>query len=103
MTMSGAACRKEGARSSACKVDSSSSSSSSGGSQSVHRHIKVLMTGLEERNAHSLVNKGNTASNSHFIHNVQETEQQAGQKTLTIVSSFPLKGKFGKCLLSGLA
>ena len=54
--------RCQALRSSACRVDSGSgsssggSSSSSGGSQSVHRHIKVLMTGLRERNAHSLEN-----------------------------------------------
>lgn len=47
--------RCQALRSSACRVDTNGISSSiSDGSQSVHRHIKVLMTGLEERNAHCL-------------------------------------------------
>lgn len=58
-------------RGSACTVDSSGISSGSGsggsdGSQSVHRHIKVLMTGLGERNAHSLDNKATFSHNSHL-------------------------------------
>ena len=57
-------------RSSACRVDSSSSrssSSSSDGSHSVHRHSKVLMSGLRERNAYSLENKATMSRNSHLI------------------------------------
>lgn len=53
--------RSQAPRSSACRVDSSgitgSSSSSSGGSQSVHRHTKVLVTRLQERNVHCLDKK----------------------------------------------
>lgn len=51
-------------RSSACRADtrgitgrSSGGGSGSVGSQSVHRHTKVLMTGLQERNVHCLDKK----------------------------------------------
>lgn len=64
--------------SSACRVDSSGSrSSSSDGSQSVHRHIKVLMTGLRERNAHSLENK-TTQSRNIQLQDMQDMEQAKG-------------------------
>lgn len=54
--------RGQALRSSACRADSGGitsgggggGSGSSGGSQSVHRHAKVLVTRLQERNAHCL-------------------------------------------------
>lgn len=55
--------QKEALRSSACRADSGGITSSSGGGigggssgggQSVHRHAKVLVTRLRERNAHCL-------------------------------------------------
>lgn len=53
--------RGQALRSSACRADSGGitsggggGGSSSGGSQSVHRHAKVLVTRLQERNAHCL-------------------------------------------------
>ena len=91
-------------RSSACRVDSSSSrsssSSSSDGSHSVHRHSKVLMSGLRERNAYSLENKATMSLNSHLI---QTYTGHAGdsatswrdhfrQTILTTVPPFSIRG-----------